>query len=159
MIQIRTQNHWRLQIWLMKLLQFCCYDLLLVPDCGLAEGQQSFRAHSEHFGFLATQMNFPCRLRAWEKAVHLCGSMELAIIRSLFVASSVGAMPSLRAILSTWVSTTIPGLPKQALTTRLAVFLPTPGKRTNSSMLSGTFPAKLAKSIFDVAMMFAALVW
>jgi hypothetical protein len=58
--------------------------------------------------------------------------------------------PSLRLTLKTWVSTAIVAFPKATACTTLAVFLPTPGRRTSWAGSDGTSPPYSATSIFAI---------
>ena len=122
-----------------------------------SRGQES--TFLRQVGVLAVQRYLPCRLRAWEKAVwHSSAKVALRQF-SIAVGSFLGYKPSLKMTRITWVSTIIPGLPKHADATRLAVFLPTPGRLVSDSMLQGTIPANSRCRICAVATRCLAFVW
>ena len=59
---------------------------------------------------------------------------------------------------STWVSTAIAGIPNASPNTTFAVFLPTPGRDINSSLVVGTCPSKRSISCCAHALIFFALL-
>lgn len=65
---------------------------------------------------------------------------------------------SLLARRATWVSTAIPGTPKAAPSTTVAVFQPTPGRRMRASFSLGTSPPYSSTSLLARATRFFALV-
>src|SRR5512137_760613 len=87
----------------------------------------------------------------------LLGSLALSAC-SVSAGVLVFTYPSRFDILCTWTSTQMPAPPKARLTTRFAVFRPTPGRVNNSSIESGTFPPYLSIRPRLRAMMFRALV-
>jgi hypothetical protein len=66
--------------------------------------------------------------------------------------------PSRLEILWTWTSTTRAGCPKPYSTTAFAVFLPTPGRESRSSILFGTWPPNLSTRSLLISLMRRALV-
>src|SRR5439155_1399773 len=67
--------------------------------------------------------------------------------------------PSRRVSRVTWVSTANPGMPKATPSTTLAVFLPTPGKVTRSSIRGGTSPPNRSTRAALQATIVFALTW
>jgi len=68
------------------------------------------------------------------------------------------AKPILLVSLITWVSHTYAGFPYKSPQIRLAVFLPTPGSLTSSSMVSGTVLLYSSLSIMHISTISAAFV-
>ncbi len=116
-------------------------------DVESRDGQSSAMGHAVQRGRRAWQTWRPCRTPAIEKAIQSAGGTIAIRSRSIATGSSLRVRPSRRATRAMCVSTTIPAaMPCPAPRTTLAVFLPTPGRRTRSSMVRGTWPACLSTS-------------
>src|SRR5438874_8641276 len=128
------------------------------PGRTVDEGQKSFSTHSGHLGARATQTRRPCRIKRKLKPVHSGGGISFVTSASILTGSVLLVRPSRRVSRVTWVSTANPGMPKATPSTTLAVFRPTPGRVTRSSILGGTSPWNRSTRAALAAMMVFALV-
>ena len=96
--------------------------------------------------------SLPWLLAVIENLDHLFRGRLSATTRSIFKGSLEGNPNSLETTLEKWVSTTIPGRPSTLDRKQLAVFLPTPGRETKSSMEEGTAPPCFSQRAFEQSM-------
>ena len=111
------------------------------------------REHCSQSGFLALQTYRPCNISQW-RALGMIFS-GITCVNAFSTESGVlhvrGTSPILLLTLKTWVSTAIFALPKATAWMTFAVFRPTPGSCSSSSLNSGTFPPKLFTNIFAIS--------
>ena len=106
----------------------------------------SSKGQPSHLGERAGQISRPKRIHWWFTSFH--SSRGRMARRSCSVLSGslawvFGESPSRWAMRFTWVSTAMPStMPKLTLSTMLAVFRPTPGRRVSSPIVRGTSPPK-----------------
>jgi hypothetical protein len=125
----------------------------------LKRGQGGRGESGVHAGLRAVQTYFPCLFTACEKAVWRSVATSSAIRVSINPASFFSPNPKRMQTRRTWVSTIIPGRPKQAERTRFAVFRPTPGSSSKPSMEFGTFPSKRPIMTEEASTRCLAFVW
>ena len=94
-----------------------------------------------HFGRRALQISRPKYIRWREKSFQADFGIISIRANSIFTGLLCVVNPSLREILATCVSTTMPGMPNAAPSTTLAVLRPTPGRDVRASSSSGTCPS------------------
>src|SRR6184192_595312 len=123
------------------------------------DGQKSFITHSGQRGTRATQTRRPCRISRKPRPVHSEAGINFVTSDSILTGSVLRVRPSRRVSRVTWVSTANPGMPNATPSTTLAVFLPTPGKVTRSSIRGGTSPPNFSTRAALQAMMVFALTW
>jgi len=117
---------------------------LLLPTPLL--GHISLRRQIEQKGETGEQTFWPyATRRSFISIQYLFGSFSRST-NSVSSGVFVDTNPHRFVILCTWVSTQMPGLPKPMVTTRLAVFLPTPFSFRSSSISSGTLLRYLVMS-------------
>lgn len=110
-----------------------------------------------HCGLAEWHTSRPWLLAVIENLDHLsCGRLSATIL-SIFRGSLVESPSKRETTLEKWVSTTIPGSPRTFDLKQLAVFLPTPGRETKSSMEEGTMPLYFSQMALEQSIMCFAL--
>lgn len=120
-------------------------------------GQKGKRQQLSHLGERAEQHTLPWSTSLWQKSVCSAGGIIFKRSNSTLVGSVFSVRPRRLEILPAWVSTTIPGTLNMSPKTKLAVFLPTPGRVRRSFILSGTLPLKSEMIFWTQAIIFFAL--
>src|SRR5439155_21952872 len=104
-------------------------------------GQSGLTGQISQRGLRATQICRPWKISSWAAIVRRPFGTIAIRSCSILTGSVCRVKPSLRASLATCVSTTKPSsFPKALPRMTLAVLRPTPGRRTSSSIVSGTLP-------------------
>ena len=111
-----------------------------------AEGQMSASAQSAHRGRLAMQTRLPWSISVRPNDPQSRGGSRAQTSDSIRTGSLDWVKPSSFVSRATWVSTARPGRSNATLLITLAVFRPTPGRLTRSSIAVGTSPANLLSS-------------
>lgn len=120
---------------------------------------QSFRPHCSHNGFRAWQVYRPCSISQWWAMES--NSEGMCCMRIFSVSSGdleLLVRPRRLETRNTWVSTGMAGLSKAQMSSTLAVFRPTPGNVSNSSMVDGMTPPKSETTFWAMPTMDLALL-
>ena len=127
--------------------------------CDRIRGADRASGQPEHLGLRAVQCSRPNKTSRWQKSEDSAGEISLRSAFSTLTGSfSFLTKPSRLDKRIQCVSATIAGLPKISPRIRLAVLRPTPGRRSKSSMLSGTLPSYSLSNMMAQAFRSRALV-
>src|SRR5881227_3867358 len=117
------------------------------------------RTEIVHDAFRAAGCSGDADPAAVQDQPHSEAGISLVTSASILTGSVLLVRRSRRVSRVTWVSTANPGMPNATPSTTLAVFLPTPGKVTRSSIRGGTSPPNFSTRAALQAMMVFALTW